>query len=65
MQVYENIDEQGKTIIVLEKKDGQDLLRALEFATAPAHALREMKSLSKTSRAHKIAKQLEEKLYVF
>lgn len=65
MQIYEDVDGKGRTVLILEKQDGRDLIRALEYATAPQKVLRDMKALPKSSRAFKIANEIENTLSVF
>lgn len=62
MQIFDDGTGNGDSVIILSKQEGQALLRALEFATAPKHTLKEMKALSRSSKAHKVASEIEAKL---
>lgn len=65
MDIYDDIDGSGRTIVILEKKDGQALVQALEFATARQDELRTKKALRKSSHAYKVASEIEQKLPVY
>ena len=61
--MYSADDDKGETIIIIEKSEGQALVRALELCIAPK--LDGIRPLQKSSKAYKVANEINHKLCCF
>lgn len=65
MKIFDEGNGNGDSVILLSKKEGQALIKALNFATTSTKNLKVKKALSKSSTAYKMAKKIEDELACF